>query len=73
MKPREEQLTGKEIYFAVSEIFKNLDQPLPDAEKVLKLVIEYDEDQNLKIDAREFHKIVKDIAGLSKKGKNMYI
>ena len=56
----------------MSEVFKSLEMPLPDADKVLRLVIEYDVDQNLKIDSREFHKIVKDICGLSKKGKSMY-
>ena len=72
IKGKDTELTGKEIYFAVSEVFKALELPLPDADKVLRLVIEYDEDYNLRISTREFHKIVKDIAGLSKKGKKLY-
>ena len=63
----------------MSEIFKELgfnylllDLELPTAEKVLTLLLEYDTDKNLKVSKREFHKMVKDVAGKSKKGKKKY-
>jgi hypothetical protein len=36
---------------------------LPDAEKVLSLLITYDENGDLKVSSREFHKMIKDVAG----------